>query len=79
MKKPKFQLKIDRNGNCKIYINKKWQKNVTQIELMGNLKGYTIILEQYYRDERGQLVVEGEGNNLQLRKEYHRYTIDRKG
>ena len=57
MKKPKFKLEIDRNNNCKVYLNKKWQKDVTAVALLGKPQDYTITIEQYKRDANGQFII----------------------
>lgn len=51
MKKPKFLFKIDSNTRGKVYINKKWQKDVVSIDIHGEPNNYSITMEQYKRKD----------------------------
>jgi len=56
MKKPKFQIKIDRNNRCHIYLNKKWVKDVVMCNFTANIESREVVLEKYIRDSRGRLI-----------------------
>ena len=57
MKKPKFQIKIDRNNRCHIYFNNKWVKDVVMCNFTANIESREVFLEKYVRDSRGRLIV----------------------
>lgn len=58
MKKPKFLFKIDQNLRGKVYINKKWQKDVASLYVCGEPFNYTIRISQYKRDKNKRFIVE---------------------
>ena len=58
MKTPKFQIKIDRNNRCRIYINKKWHKDVVKCVFSADLESILVEIQKYKRDSRGQLIVD---------------------
>lgn len=60
MKKAKFLFKVDKNNRAKIYINNKWLKDVTKVNLMAEPWEYTIIVEQHKRNAKGSLYVEND-------------------
>lgn len=71
MTKPKFQLKIDRNNRCKVYLNKKWQKGIVKLDFHGEPQDYTIIIEKYKRDKRGHLIITEDCQVEMLKETYH--------
>lgn len=69
MKKPKFLLKINRNNSAKVYINKKWLKDVKEVNIHALPFNHIIEIKQYVK-ENGKLVVEN--NELKTKiKKYH--------
>ena len=69
MKKPKFLFKINRNNSAKVYINKKWLKNVREVYIHAMPFNHIIEIEQYAK-ENGKLAVEN--NELKTKiKKYH--------
>lgn len=69
MKKPKFLLKINRNNSAKVYINKKWLKDVKEVYIHAMPFNHIIEIKQYVK-ENGKLVVEN--NELKTKiKKYH--------
>lgn len=57
MKKPKFQIKMDKNNRCKVYLKKKWQRDVQELDFHGDTKVFSVKITQYVR-ENGRFVVE---------------------
>ena len=55
MKKQKFLLKVRKDNTAKIYINGKWLKDVTRIDICGVPYAYKIEIEQYKRGKNGRL------------------------
>lgn len=70
MKRPKLLFKVDHNKCGKVYINHKWLHDVTEINIHGDLWGYSVLVERYKKDAKGCFVVE---NNEVKRyvTEYH--------
>ena len=61
MKKNKMIFKVSGDNRGKIYIGRKWQKDVTEINIHGEPHDYTIEIKRYKRDARGCVwVVDGE-------------------
>ena len=60
MRKPKFLMKVDSNNLGKVYINKKWQKDVYEIDVYGVPMDYRISISQYVRDSSGKYIVEND-------------------
>lgn len=70
MKRNRFVFKIDRNGNGKIYINGKWQKYVSELDIIGRPHDYIIKIKQYKKNDKGQFYVKN--NEIAYEeKEYH--------
>ena len=57
MKTPKFQIKVDRNNRCKVYLNKKWQKDITELCFTADLEKQIVCITKYKRDSKGHLVI----------------------
>lgn len=74
MKKAKFILKVNNNYTAKIYLNKKWLKNVTALRLEAVPWIYKLEIEQYRLNEKGLLYAE----NDEIVKENHTYKFGRK-
>ncbi len=74
MKKAKFILKVNNNHTAKIYLNKKWLKDVTALRLEAVPYIYKLEIEQYKHNEKGLLYVE----NDEIAKEKHTYKFGRK-
>lgn len=53
MKKAKFILKVKTNGVGKIYVNKKWLKDVTKLNLYAEPWMYYLTVEQFKKDKNG--------------------------
>lgn len=51
MKKAKFIFKVDNNYRAKVYVNKKWIKDVTKMDLSAVPWEYTLEIEQYRKNE----------------------------
>lgn len=73
MKKPKFLFKINSNNTAKIYMHKKWIKDVFFISIEGDVNGYHVELKKYARDSKGRLIIE----NNSIREEGDAMTIKR--
>lgn len=58
MKKPKFIFKIDNNTRGKVYLNHKWHKDVTCIDIHGVPNNYIIELEKYKRNSANRFCIE---------------------
>lgn len=58
MKKAKFIFKVNNNYYAKVYVNKKWLKDVTKINLSAVPYEYTLEIEQYKRDKEGCFFIE---------------------
>lgn len=58
MKKPKLIFKINRNNTAKIYINGKWQKYVSAVEIDATPFCHNIKVEQIKLDSNGQPIIE---------------------
>lgn len=71
MKKPKFVFKINHNNTAKVYINGKWQKKVTSIEIHGEPKSFDIDIEQYKTDKKGLLIVTESNEIEKTNSHYH--------
>ena len=71
MKKPKFLLKIDTNNRAKIYVGKKWRKDVFSLDITARPQCFIIEIENYKRDRRGCLIVE----NNEIASEVHTFGI----
>lgn len=69
MKKPKFLLKINRNNSAKVYINKKWLKDVKEVYIHAMPLNHIIEIKQYVK-ENGKLVLEN-GELKEKTKKYH--------
>ena len=74
MKKTKFILKVNNNYIAKIYLNKKWLKDVTELNLEAVPYTYKLEIEQYKRNEKGILYAE----NDEIAKGKHIYKFGRK-
>lgn len=74
MKKAKFILKINNNYTAKIYLNKKWIKDVTALKLEAVPWIYKLEIEQYKLDEKGLPYAE----NDEIAKEKSIYKFGRK-
>lgn len=74
MKKAKFILKVNNNYMAKIYLNKKWLKNITALKLEAVPWIYKLEIEQYKLNEKGLLYAE----NDEIAKEDHTYKFGRK-
>ena len=70
MKKPKFVFRINRDNTANVYINKKWQKYVSEINIIGLPHDYTIKIKQYKKNDKGKLYTENNEVAYQ-EKEYH--------
>lgn len=68
MKKPKLIFKINRNNTAKIYVNGKWQKYVSAVEIDAKPFCHDIKIEQIVCDSNGQPIIE---NNEVLHTEKH--------
>lgn len=53
MKKTKFLLKVDENLYGKVYINKKWYKDVCALDIKARPQDYEISIKQFKRNENG--------------------------
>lgn len=73
MKKAKFILKVNNNYTAKIYLNKKWLKDVTALSLEAVPYTYKLEIEQYKRNEKGYLYAE----NDEIAKGKHTYKFGR--
>lgn len=60
MKKPKFILKINRNNTAKVYINGKWQKQITEINIHGVPFSFDIETVRNKTDKNGKIIVEND-------------------
>lgn len=60
MKKAKFILKVNNHYTAKVYLNKKWLKNVTALRLKAVPWIYKLEIEQYKLNEKGHLYVEND-------------------
>lgn len=58
MRKEKLLFKVDRNGKARVYINKKWLHDVTEINIHGVPWSYSVVVERFKRDSNGNLMVE---------------------
>jgi hypothetical protein len=74
MRKPKFLLKVDHNNVGKVYVNRKWIKDVAEITVHGKPFDYSITIKQYKRNEKGVFWVE----NGEVAAEEKIYTIKEK-
>lgn len=74
MKKAKFILKVNNNYTAKVYLNKKWLKNVTALRLESVPWIYKLEIEQYKLNEKGHLYAE----NDEIVTEKHKYKFGRK-
>ena len=57
MKKAKFVFKVNRNNTAKVYVNKKWQKDVCSLDVLAYPFDITVRMEQLKRNEKGFLLV----------------------
>jgi hypothetical protein len=69
VKNPKFIFKINRNNSAKIYINKKWLKDVKEVNIHALPFNHTMEIKQYVK-ENGKLVLEN-GELKEKTKKYH--------
>lgn len=74
MKKPKFLLKVDSNLRGKIYVNHKWLKDVTMVDIHAEPQDYYMIIRQYKRDSNGKLIV----SNNAIEEKYTHIKLNRK-
>lgn len=71
MKKPKFLLKVDNSKLAKVYIGGKWHKDITEIEVQGKPKNFTITLHKY-KKVNGKYVVNEHGTHIEeITETYH--------
>ncbi len=75
MKKPKLIFKINRNNTAKIYVNGKWQKCVSAVEIDAKPFCHDIRIEQIKHDSNGQPIIK---NNEVVRteKSFHFGVVD---
>lgn len=57
MKRPKLLFKVDHNNRGKLYINNKWIPDVTEINIHGEPRNYSVVIERYKRDSDGRVVI----------------------
>ena len=74
MRKPKLIFKVDRNNRAKLYLNKKWVKDVTEISLHGIPFEYEVEIERYKRFKDGRMYITQDG----LAREKKTYRIGEK-
>lgn len=74
MKKAKFILKVNNNCTAKIYLNKKWIKDVTALKLEAVPWIYKLEIEKYKLNEKGLAYAE----NDEIAKEKYTYKFGRK-
>lgn len=60
MKKAKFIMKVKTNGLAKVYINKKWLKDITKLNLSAEPWLYHLTVEQNKKDKNGLYYVEND-------------------
>lgn len=53
MKRAKFIFRIDENLRGKVYIGKKWLKDVYRIKIDGEPNNYTVTVWKYKKNEKG--------------------------
>lgn len=58
MKKPKLVFKINRNNTAKLYVNGKWQKHVSYVQIEARPFSHEINIEQIKHDRNGHPVIE---------------------
>ena len=57
-KKCKMIFKVNSNKTAKLYLNKKWHRDVTELDIHAEPFEYTIKIKQNKRNERGKFYVE---------------------
>lgn len=57
-KKRKMILKVNNNKTAKLYLNKKWQRDVAELDIHFEPFEYTIKIKQNKRNKRGHCYVE---------------------
>lgn len=70
MKKPKVLFKINRNNTAKIYINGKWQKYVSNLEITSLPFCHDIEIEQVKHSADGNILV-SDNEIVREKKKFH--------
>ena len=71
MKRPKFLLKIDTNNRAKVYVGKKWRKDIVSLNITARPQCFIIEIENYKRNKNGMFFVE----NNEVASEVHTFRI----
>ena len=74
MKKSKLIFKVNKDNTAKLYLGGKWHKGVTMVNIHGEPLQYTIEVEKYVQNKRGEYIVESN----ELLKETRVYRMGRK-
>lgn len=70
-KKSKLIFKVNRNRTAKLYINGKWQKYITKLDIHAEPLDYTIEFDRHLVNKKGRPIIE----NDELVKETKKYKI----
>ena len=57
-KKRKMIFKVNNNKTAKLYLNKKWHRDIAELDIHAEPFEYTIKIKQNKRNERGKCYVE---------------------
>lgn len=64
-------FKVNRNRTAKLYINGKWQKHITRLDIHAEPFDYTVEFDRHLVDEKGHPIIE----NDELVKETKNFKI----
>lgn len=70
MKKPRLIFKINRNNTAKIYIDGKWQKHVSKVQIEAKPFSHDIIFEQLVYDGNDHPKIE-DNEIARVTKKFH--------
>jgi hypothetical protein len=56
-KKCKLLLKVNNNVSAKLYVNGKWQKKVTRVDIHAEPYDFTVEFDRIKTDDKGKCII----------------------